>query len=71
MLRSRIARVRVRRNRVRYVLIIPRWVLLTVVMRGMFKEVTAFGPTFSNHVWSIVWLAIAWPKIRPSFGMSR
>ena len=40
----------------RYVLIIPCWVLLAVVIRGMFDEEMALGPTFSNQVWSIIWL---------------
>lgn len=48
------ARVRVSRNRVRYVLIIPCWALLVVVTRGRCIETRAFGPDFSNHVWSTI-----------------
>lgn len=42
--------------------------LLVVVMRGRLREVRAFGPTFSNQVWSTVWLAIICPRIRLTFG---
>lgn len=31
----------------------------------------AFGPDFSSHVWSTIWLAIAWPSVRLIFGVSR
>lgn len=36
----------------------PCWVLLVVVMRGVFIEVIAFGPDFSSQAWSIIWVAI-------------
>lgn len=49
-----VASASVRRKRVRYVLIIPCWALLVVVTKGMLRVVTAFGPVFSNHVWSII-----------------
>lgn len=52
-------------------MILPCCVLLVVVARVMFKEVRAFGPVFSNQVWSIVWLAMICPSIRLSFGGSR
>lgn len=67
----RTARAKVRRNRVRYVLIIPCWVLLAVVIRGMFDEEMALGPTFSNQVWSIIWLASVCPKTRFNLGVIR
>lgn len=60
-----------RRNRVRYVLIIPCCVLLVVVIRGIFDEEIALGPTFSSQVWSISWLASVCPKTRFSFGVNR
>lgn len=62
---------RVKRNKARDVLIIPRCMLLVVVTRGIFKVTTALGPVFSNHVWSIIWLAIVWPKTRLSLGAKR
>lgn len=31
----------------------------------------ALGPVFSNHVWSTVWEAIAWPKTSPTLGVAR
>lgn len=55
----------------RYVLIIPCWVLLAVVIRGMFDEEMALGPTFSNQVWSIIWLASVCPKTRFNLGVIR
>lgn len=42
-----------------------------VVIKGILEVAIAFGPTFSNHVWSIVWLASAWPKTRFAFGVRR
>lgn len=41
--------------------------LLVVVIKGSVEAVTALGPTFSNQVWSTIWLAIVWPRIRPIF----
>ena len=32
----------------------PCWVLLVVVIKGAFSEAKAFGPVFSNQVWSII-----------------
>lgn len=47
---SRTARAVERKNRVRYVLIMPCWILLVVVTIGRLVEITPFGPIFSNHV---------------------
>lgn len=52
-----VASERVRRKRARYVLIIPCWALLVVVIRGILSVAVALGPVFSNQVWSIIWLA--------------
>lgn len=59
------------KNRARYVLIRPRWVLLVVVIRGVLTEAAALGPTFSSQVWSVIWEAISWPKPNVSFGERR
>lgn len=59
------------RKSVRYVLIMPCWVLLVVVIRGMLREVTALGPVFSNQVWSTICDAIVWPRVRFSLGVKR
>jgi len=40
-------------------------------MRGRLREAVALGPDFSSQVWSIIWLAIAWPRVRLSFGVRR
>lgn len=53
-----------RRKKVRYVLIRPRWMLLVVVIKGLLDAIRVLGPVFSNQVWSIVWLAIACPRAR-------
>lgn len=45
--------------------------LLVVEAKGILREATALGPTFSSQVWSISWLAIAWPRIKLSLGMRR
>lgn len=45
--------------------------LLVIVIKGMFRVVVALGPIFSSHVWSIVWEAIACPRIRFSLGVRR
>lgn len=37
----------------------------------MLREATALGPDFSSQVWSIIWLAIAWPRVRLSLGVKR
>lgn len=60
-----------RRKRVRYVLIIPCWTLLAVVISGMLRDEMALGPTFSNQAWSTIWEAIVWPRVRFSLGTSR
>lgn len=52
------ASARVRRKVARYVLIMPRWALLVVVIRGLFSAATALGPVFSSQVWSTIWVAI-------------
>lgn len=38
---------------------------------GRWKADIALGPTFSNHVWSTIWLAIAWPRERFKKGKER
>lgn len=68
---SRVARARVSRKKVRYVLIMPCWELLVVVIRGILSEAVALGPVFSSQVKSIIWLAIVWPRVRLSLGSSR
>lgn len=65
------ASARAMMKKTRYVAILPCCELLVVVTRGRLRDVRAFGPVFSSHVWSIVWLAITWPKIRLSLGGSR
>ena len=42
-----------------------------MVARGLFRVETVFGPTFSIQVWSTIWAAIVWPKIRFSLGIIR
>ena len=37
----------------------------------MLDEARALGPDFSSQVWSTIWLAIAWPSTRLSFGVKR
>lgn len=54
-----------------YVLIEPCWMLLIVEISGVFRFVVALGPTFSNQVRSMVWLAMVWPRVRLIFGESR
>lgn len=71
MVRNRVDRARVRRNKVMYVLIEPCWMLLMVEMRGVFSLVVALGPTFSSQVRSMVWLAMVWPRERLILGESR
>lgn len=44
---------------------------LVVVIIGLVAVTIAFGPTFSNHVWSTIWAAIFWPRVRTSFGARR
>lgn len=51
-------RIRVKRNILRKVLIMPRWMLLVVDARGVFREVAVLGPVFSNQILSISWFAI-------------
>lgn len=45
--------------------------LLVVVISGMFDVARALGPDFSSQVWSIIWLAMAWPRTRLSLGVRR
>lgn len=45
--------------------------MLVVVIRGRLEEAIALGPVFSSQVWSIIWLAIAWPKAKFSLGVRR
>lgn len=71
MANIRVERARVSRNRARYVLIMPCWMLLVVVIKGVLREAIALGPVFSNQVWSTIWLAIDWPSTRLSLGMKR
>lgn len=52
-------------------MIIPCWALLVVVISGVLEDTSAFGPVFSNQVWSTIWLAMAWPNTRLSFGVKR
>jgi len=42
-----------------------------VETRGRFAEAIAFGPVFSSQIWSIIWVAIVWPRMRLSFGVRR
>lgn len=49
----------------------PCWALLVVVIRGMFEVDSPLGPAFSSQVWSIIWLATAWPRMRFSLGVKR
>lgn len=42
-----------------------------VEIRGVFREVMAFGPDFSNQVWSTICVAMVCPRIRPSLGVAR
>ena len=67
----RVPRARVSKKRERYVLIKPCWVLLVVVIKGVLREATAFGPTFSNQVMSSIWLATIWPSTRFNLGEKR
>lgn len=64
-------KVRVKRKKVRWVLIMPRWILLVVVIRGRLVAINVFGPAFSSHVWSIIWLATVCPRIRLILGARR
>jgi len=49
----------------------PCWTLFVVVIRGVFKEAIALGPTFSIQVWSTIWLAMVWPRMRLFLGVNR
>lgn len=49
----------------------PRCALLVVVIRGVLIWARAFGPVFSNHVRSMVWLAMVCPSAKLSLGMRR
>lgn len=41
------------------------------VISGRLRVDTALGPDFSNQVWSTIWLAISWPRVRLSLGARR
>lgn len=43
--------------------------VVVAIEREMLEMV--LGPIFSNQVWSIIWLAAAWPRARLSFGANR
>lgn len=45
--------------------------LLVVEINGVLRDVTAFGPVFSSHVWSTIWVAMACPRERLSLGVKR
>lgn len=68
---TKAARASASRKKERYVLIMPCWALLVVVIRGMFSEVRALGPVFSSQVRSMIWVAIVCPRVRLSLGSVR
>lgn len=41
------------------------------VIKGRLIVDTALGPDFSNQVWSTIWLAISWPRVRLILGARR
>lgn len=49
----------------------PRWISFREPARGWLRAFTAFGPVFSNQVWSTVWLARFCPKARLIIGVVR
>lgn len=63
--------IRVKKKRVKYVLIIPRWRLLVILIKGALARAIAFGPDFSNQVWSTIWVEMDCPMIRFNLGASR
>lgn len=42
-----------------------------MVTRGLLRDTKAFGAIFSSHVWSTVWEAIIWPRVRLISGVMR
>ena len=64
-------RVRVRENKIRYVLIEPCWTLLIVETREVFNLIVALGPIFSSQAKSRIWLAMVCPRVRLVWGKSR
>lgn len=38
------------------------------VTSGLLSVEEALGPVFSNQVWSSIWLAIDWPRLRDILG---
>lgn len=45
--------------------------LLVAEAKGILDDEIALGPVFSSQVWSTIWLAIDWPRSKPSFGARR
>lgn len=41
------------------------------VIKGRLMADTALGPDFSSQVWSTIWLAISWPRVRLILGARR
>lgn len=65
-----VARIRVRRKMVRYVLIIPRVMSFVTFAMAICVSARPFGPIASSHVLSS-WVAADWPRVSLSFGRSR
>lgn len=65
-----VARIRVRRKMVRYVLIIPRVMSFVIFAMAICVSARPFGPTVSSHVLSS-WVAADCPRVSLSFGISR
>lgn len=65
-----VARIRVRRKMVRYVLIIPRVMSFVIFAMVICVSAKPFGPTVSSHVLSS-WVAADCPRVSLSFGISR
>lgn len=60
-----------RKNSIRYVLIMPCCRLLVAAAKAELYEARVFGPTFSSQVWSIVKFAAVCPKESMTFGAKR
>lgn len=65
-----VARIRVKRKMVRYVLIIPREMLFVAFAIFFCVSARPFGPIVSSHVLSS-WVAADCPRVSLSFGISR
>lgn len=65
-----VAKIRVRRKMVRYVLIIPRVVSFIILAIVVCVVARLFGPMVSSHVLSSC-VAAAWPRVSLSFGKRR